>query len=467
MTTKRPPRSKKQGSHADVQGGNYSHGAAIETSFNPLPKGSRDLLAESCERRLGLRERLLQACGRWGYQRVHPPMLEYFDVQARGLNQAEQDRCVRFIEADTGELVSLRADFTPQIARIVAQQEGGQSSSKSKKTSIRYCYAGDIVRVPELQDGGAEQHQVGIELINVSSAYADAEVLALCHAMLKDLGLQDYCFDLAHVGIVRQMMGCLTLSEARKASLHDRLAKKDRAGVLDILRAGSIDEGLSKKVVALCDLHGGPEILEQAKRELKGLGVGKEIRRLQQVCHGLKLEDPDAWSKVVIDLGEVRGHDYYSGLRLRVWAPGVSHPLVRGGRYDHLLARYGRDLTAVGMGVDLDAVELALEVAGANLRSEKAEVRHMVVVPGHSRADRWVAVAANICRRARKRGHCAWIESGLSVAQALAAADAKKVQEISYFAGKEAASEDILYSQWRRRKDGWRETQKHLREKKR
>ncbi|MCA9701301.1 MAG: ATP phosphoribosyltransferase regulatory subunit, partial [Myxococcales bacterium] len=133
-----------------------------DSVFNPLPIGARDLLPATTRRRRAVSEALLGTFERWGYREVMPPLLEYFEVLGRGLGTGERERCVRFIEAGTGELIGLRSDVTPQIARMVAQRVGG---TVEPGDSLRLSYAGTVVRLPAGRHDRAELHQVGVEAV--------------------------------------------------------------------------------------------------------------------------------------------------------------------------------------------------------------------------------------------------------------------------------------------------------------
>ncbi|WP_052553162.1 ATP phosphoribosyltransferase regulatory subunit, partial [Enhygromyxa salina] len=348
--------------------------ATVDTSvFSPLPIGARDLLPIAARRRRALTNELLVWFERWGYREIVPPLIEYFEVLGRGLGAEDRERCVRFIEAGTGGVVALRSDVTPQIARVVAQRVGGAVAAGD---SMRLCYAATLVRLPNGRDDRAELHQVGVEYLGDGSESADAELIGLADASLLALGSSAHRFDLSHAAVVRDALAFLGLSPTIERELRDHLARKDLDGLTRVLERAGVDRASTQAFASLADSYGPPALLAAARKRLRSIGAGEAIDQLREVVAAIEREHPSCAARVLVDLGEVRGFDYYTGLRLRVWAPGVGSPIVRGGRYDDLVSRYGAALPAVGLAFDLDALEDALaaadiQVAGAELSAAR------------------------------------------------------------------------------------------------
>jgi ATP phosphoribosyltransferase regulatory subunit len=392
--------------------------AIIDASvFNPLPIGARDLLPNEARRRRALTGSLLASFERWGYREVVPPLLEYDEVLGRGLGSDERERCVRFIEAGTGQLVALRSDVTPQIARMVAQRVGG---SVQADDAMRLCYAATLVRLPSGRHDRAELHQVGIEYVGDPEPTADAELIGLADAALVELGLRDHRFDLSHTGVVRDALARL-LAEHRTAStieheILDHLARKDRDGLARLLDELGIEAATARAFTSLAELHGPPQLLQEAKGIASQLGAGAALERLTEVVAAVEREYPDTHARLLVDLGEVRGFDYYTGVRLRVWAPGVGGPVVRGGRYDDLVGRYGAGLPATGLALDLDALDQALwaDQAGGQVVGAAPTPACMVATcarpVGRELGAALRAAAVGEAGAARARGLRSWIE---------------------------------------------------------
>ncbi|NVB42062.1 ATP phosphoribosyltransferase regulatory subunit [Pseudenhygromyxa sp. WMMC2535] len=434
--------------------------AIVDASvFNPLPTGARDGLPGPTRRRRAVSEGLLRTFEAWGYREVAPALLEYFEVLGRGLDDAMRERCVRFIEAGTGELIALRSDVTPQIARMVAQRVGG---SVQAGDAMRLCYAATLVRLPAGHYDRAELHQVGVEYVGDGSPEADAELIGLADEALRGQGCATHRFDLAHTGVIRGMLAELELPPAAERELRGRLARKDREGLSAALERWGVRGKVGEAAASLCDLHGEPKLLAAAERKLAplGPGVGEAVARLRAVVAALAAEHPGVHERLLVDLGEVRGFDYYTGMRLRVWAPGSSEPVVRGGRYDDMLARYGASLPATGFAVDLDALEEALLAAGVSVEGEQALAARMVAIaPPPKRASKALraqlrAEAAAEARGARARGLRAWIDTELGLEAAQAMADRRDAARLSWL---RVDGREIVRERWRRRASGWRQ----------
>ncbi|MBL8944504.1 MAG: ATP phosphoribosyltransferase regulatory subunit [Myxococcales bacterium] len=367
------------------------------------PRGARELMPPASGRRQRVVHALIEEFEAWGYARVETPLVEYYDVIARGLTEADRAQCVRFIEAGTGTVVALRSDVTPQIARMAACRIGGELRADAVH---RFCYAADVVRQPDGSGEQTEQHQVGVELLGDGDAWADVELVALCDAALRRVGLREFSIDVAHAQLARTILDALSLPEAARAAVQGRLARKDRDGVAAVLSQAGVDPARAIAVASLCDRVGTTAVVERARAELGGLLPEAIIGALAGLVDAVASYDARLSASLVVDLGETRGFDYYSGVRLRVWAPGVPRPVVRGGRYDGMLARYGAPRPATGFAIDLDALEQALAEPGT--LGPAAPVHVIALAPGAPPPVR--ALAARLARRARESGARAWVQ---------------------------------------------------------
>ncbi len=385
--------------------------------FAPLPRGARDLLPAAQRRRRALTARLLARFDRWGYEAVSTPAVEYFEVHGRGLAERERSRCIRFISPDTGELVTLRSDVTPQIARLAGQRLGDRLREGE---SLRLAYAADVVRLPDGPQGEAEHHQVGVELLGEASPSADAELLALADEALGEAGLRAWHFDLAHVGVARAVLNGLALAERARDELIVRLGRKDVSGIAALLGELGVAADDRRRVLALSDLYGQPSILGRAREVLASPAVDVALDDLAQVIRGVREHSPAAAERISIDLGEVRGFDYYSGLRMRVWSPGSPRPLVVGGRYDHLVGFYGVDAPATGFAIEIEALEAALPAVDGDDDAPPSTTLVAVAAAANAEAR---SLAAQLARSARAAGERAWVQLRVEPAAAAAAAE--------------------------------------------
>lgn len=330
-----------------------------------------------------LAERVMTVFEAWGYARIVTPVFECADVLERGLGHDARAAAIRFVEPGTGEIVALRPDITPQVARLVAtrmaQTEG----------PIRLCYEGAVTRLAgEL--GQRELLQAGIELVDAPAPHGDAEVLAVAAAALAATQLPETRLDVGHVAPARHVLDAAPDAEARRR-LAAALGRKDRAGVRSAARA--FPAAIAPLAEALVVLWGPAEAtLARAGQLVWPDEVRASLDQLRAVLAALaELADPPA-PAVTIDLGDLRGFDYYTGVRFAGYAVGAPDAVLRGGRYDELIGRYGRPARATGFAIDLEAVAEAQRMVGV------APPQAALGVAVHGEG------AATLARRLRARG---------------------------------------------------------------
>jgi len=276
-----------------------------------LPSGVRDFLPRAALRRRALAERVLDVFEAWGYARLITPVFECADVLERGLGHGAKAQAIRFVEPGTGEVVALRPDITPQIARIVATRLA------DVEPPLRLCYEGAVMRLAgEL--GQREVLQAGIELIGADEPTGDAEVLAIAAATLTATQLPETRLDVGHVALARHVLDTAPDRERVAAAL----ARKDRRALRD-----------NPLAEALCTLWGPADATLARARTLPWPDdVRASLDRLAEVLALFaQLADPPV-APVTIDLGDLRGFDYYTGVRFAGYAGGAPDAVLRGGR---------------------------------------------------------------------------------------------------------------------------------------
>jgi ATP phosphoribosyltransferase regulatory subunit len=348
-----------------------------------LPSGVRDLLPRAAARRRALAERVMAVFDAWGYARIVTPVFECADVLERGLGHHARAAAIRFVEPGTGEVVALRPDITPQVARLVATRMA------EVEGPIRLCYEGAVTRLAgEL--GQRELLQAGIELVDAPDPGGDAEVIAVAAVVLVATQLPETRLDVGHVAPARYVLGAVPDDDARQR-LAAALARKDRAGVRSAARA--LPGAIASLAEALVTLWGPAEsTLERAAELAWPTEVRTALARLRAVLVAFaELADPPA-PQVTIDLGDLRGFDYYTGVKFAGYVGGAPDAVLRGGRYDELIARYGRAAHATGFAIDLEAVAEAQRTAG--VAAPAAALGIAVHGPG----------AARLARSLRARG---------------------------------------------------------------
>ena len=323
-----------------------------------LPAGMRDYAPEAAAARRRIVDALLGVFERRGFARVITPAFEYEEVLALGLGDAARAATVRFVEPSSGQVVALRPDITPQIARLIATR------FRNHEGPVRLCYEGTVVRLARGGKGQRELIQAGVELAGLPGPHGDAEMIALAVEALAAVGLARPTIDLGHLGLAREVLAALELPPPALEAARRAIAKRDRAGLDEALGAARGGKPALAFARLLPELTGGPEVLEAAAKKAPNAGVRRALKDLGAIVAAAGARSLDA--RLHVDLGEVRGFDYYTGVRFQAFVPGAPDAVVMGGRYDDLLGRYGRPSPAVGFAVDVDAVVGTLELGSGS-----------------------------------------------------------------------------------------------------
>jgi ATP phosphoribosyltransferase regulatory subunit len=319
-----------------------------------LPSGVRDFLPRAAARRLSLAARLSRVFEAWGYARIITPVFECADVLERGLGGDARAAAIRFVEPGTGEVVALRPDITAQVARLVATRLA------EHEAPVRLCYEGAVYRLSgRLADemGQREIIQAGVELIDLPAPAGDAEVLAVAAAALCSASLPEIRLDVGHVAPVRHVLGAAPDDDTRD-ELARALAKKDRAKLRAI--AAKLPPDVGPLAEALGSLWGAAQPTLARAVELPWPDLVRHgLDEVRVVLHKFAELADQPSPAITIDLGDVRGFDYYTGFRFAGYAGGAPDAVLRGGRYDALIGRYGRPARATGFAIDIEALAQA------------------------------------------------------------------------------------------------------------
>jgi ATP phosphoribosyltransferase regulatory subunit len=310
-----------------------------------IPDGVQDrFLAEAMRRRRA--EAALRECfARWGYWEVIPPTFEYYDNLSVGAGPRLEQAMYRFFDRE-GHVLALRADFTPQVARIVASKLYDQAMP------LRCFYVGSLFRYEEPQAGRQREFtQAGVELIGANTPAGDAEVVALTVAALEALGMKGFQINLGQMAFFRALTR--QLPQDLLAAIRQAIDHKNQSRLAAAL--GEVEDGRRELLARLPDLVGGVEVLDEARTRCDRMGdCEPAMAALDRLASAYRhLEAYGMADRIILDLGEVRGMDYYTGITFRGVVPGLGWPLVSGGRYDDLIAQFGRPLAAVGFGLSI------------------------------------------------------------------------------------------------------------------
>src|SRR5438046_2513598 len=285
---------------------------------------------------------------RWGYRHVITPLVESMDVLDLGLGVDQRRRLYKFTDA-RGDIVALVGERTVPVARLVAGKLRGAA------LPLRLCYAGPVVSTDEARfHHRRETHQVGAELIGASGPVADAEVIALAARCMEATGIRRYQLDVGHAEFFHGIMDAVRLPDDVKSSVRAALAARDFVTLESLLEDTPLKSAEHELLLRFPALRGGPEILQAAGglvRNRRSEAALAELARVREllVAHGIG-------DVVNLDLGAIRDFDYYTGVIFEGYGPDFGRPVAQGGRYDGLLARFGRPAPATGFMIQLDLV---------------------------------------------------------------------------------------------------------------
>lgn len=305
-----------------------------------LPEYIADVLPAEARHLEALRRGLLDLYGSYGYELVMPPLLEYLDSLLTGTGQDLNLRTFKLVDQLSGKTMGLRADITPQVARIDAHL-------LNREGVVRLCYAGSVLHTrPAGMNATREPLQVGAELYGHAGLEADLEIAELALASLALVQADSPRLDLSHMGVIRALLQTLTAPELADEVVA-MVRRKDKPGLRD---CPGLPEATRRALQTLCGLYGGIEILQQARVTLpEHEGIHQALDELQTLAQALGARG----AQVTIDLGEMRGYQYHSGIVFAAYCHDVPSAVIRGGRYDQVGQAFGRARAATGFSLDL------------------------------------------------------------------------------------------------------------------
>ena len=313
--------------------------------IHPIPSGTRDVLPDETREVRAITDILRGVFERHGYGEVYTPALEYESVLARA-DMAEARPAYRVFD-ESGAVLVLRSDMTVPIARVVATRYG------ASEPPLRFCYFAHCYRGVRPQRGQPrELLQAGIELIGAPAPQGTAEALTvLCHS-LDATGLKDYRIGLGDASLFPALMASLDVAEALRPGLLEALVLRDFVGLERTLAESRVSGEAAELLLEVPQRRGGPEVLADMPAQADEAVTG--LRRVHELL------EPSVAERVILDLGLVRNIGYYTGAVFDVYDPALGSPIGGGGRYDDLLARFGRRLPAVGFALGVDRLHIAL-----------------------------------------------------------------------------------------------------------
>ena len=314
-----------------------------------LPEGIEELLPAQAARLESLQRKLLDMYVTWGYELVIPPFIEYLDSLLTGTGNDLDLQTFKITDQLTGRLMGIRADMTPQVARIDAH-------NLKREVPSRLCYMGTVLHTrPATHGGRRSPFQAGVELYGHAGIESDLEVLRLMIATLHASGLEEVHLDLGHVGIFRGLARQSGLDQLAERQLFDALQRKAKPEIEELLQAQPIDSHWRDILESLADLHGDAAVLDTAEALLGDTdeGVRQALSQLRRVA-AMVGAMPNV--SIHFDLAELRGYHYHTGIVFAAFVSGQGQAIAQGGRYDDIGRVFGRARPATGFSTDLKAL---------------------------------------------------------------------------------------------------------------
>jgi len=338
-----------------------------------LPDGIEEVLPPRAQHIENLRRHLLDVMNGWGYDLVMPPALEYIESLLSGAGQDLDLRTFKVTDQLSGRLMGLSADTTPQVARIDAH-------SLAPEGIGRFCYCRTVFHTRSRSLlASRTPTQIGAELYGQAGVEADVEIICLMLETLSAAGLRDVHLDLGNVGVYQAVAEHLALTDEQQQALFELLSLKCRSDVALWARESQLGENAQSIIDALMALQGHPDALTDVATELARLvpATADELDHLMKVTELVMHRYPEA--SVCLDVTELRGYQYHTGLVFGAYVPGYGDAIAQGGRYDETGAAFGRARPARGFSADLRVLEQLGEYSQPEIKT--------VVAPADSKDD--------------------------------------------------------------------------------
>jgi ATP phosphoribosyltransferase regulatory subunit len=344
-----------------------------------LPEGIEEILPPAARRMESLRRELLDLYESWGYELVVPPLIEFLDSLLTGTGNDLELQTFKLTDQLSGRMMGVRADMTPQVARIDAHL-------LKRAGPTRLCYMGEVLRTRADGFGGSRSpYQAGVELYGHRGHESDLEVLTLMLETLRVAGIGEVHLDLGHVAIFRELVRRADLGQEREALLFEALQRKALPEIRQYLVAWSLPASCAAWFLALAELNGGVEVLDEAEAHLTEAGatVREALSVLRNLTAALRRQRPEL--PIHVDLAELRGYHYHTGVVFAAYVTGQGQAVAQGGRYDEIGQVFGRARPATGFSADLATL--------LRIGTTPDRTRRVIGAPAETDAalERWIA----------------------------------------------------------------------------
>lgn len=316
------------------------------------PEGVRDIYNIECRKKLVLQDRLHHVLHLYGYQDIQTPMFEFSDVFCEEIGTIPSRELYKFFDREGNTLV-LRPDITPSVARAAA------TLFDTEDMPVRLCYMGNtFINHSSYQGRLKENTQFGAELIGIDSIAADAEMLALVVDALKKVGLQEFQVNIGHIDFFQSLIDEAMLDDETESRIRELIINRNYFGVEELLDTMELRRCTREAFAALPELAGGAEVLKEAKDVAPNASALRAVKRLEEIYDILVAYGVE--DHISFDLSMSGAYGYYTGIIFRGYTFGTGDAIVKGGRYDHLMEKFGKRAPSIGFAIVVDDLMSAL-----------------------------------------------------------------------------------------------------------
>ena len=352
------------------------------------PEGVRDIYSRECEIKLTLQKKLNQVLHLYGYRDIQTPTFEYYDVFREEIGSTSTQELYKFFDRE-GNILALRPDITPSVARAAA------TLFDTEDFPLRFCYVGNtFINHTSYRGKLKENTQFGAELIGLDSVEADAEMMAMVADALKKTGLEEFQISIGHVDFLQSILSAAELDEETVERIRELIGNRNFFGAEELLEEKDVKKEIKEAFAILPELMGTEDVLDKAQQFAISDKAKAAIERLRQINHLLCLYN--ASDHVTFDLSMSGSYGYYTGIIFRAYTYGTGDAVVRGGRYDHLLEKFGKKTPSIGFAIILDELMSALD-----RQKIKVETGHRNLLVYTDATEQW---AISLARSFRAKG---------------------------------------------------------------
>lgn len=311
-----------------------------------LPEGVEEILPPKALQLEHMRRSIIDLLSTWGYEFVIPPMIEYLESLLTGTGEDLDLKTFKITDQLSGRLMGIRADMTPQVARIDAHL-------LKRDTPTRLCYYGSVLHTRPGKSGETRSPlQLGAELYGHAGVASDIEIVKLMLATLKHVGIAQTYMDIGHIGFFRALSAESSLNDEQRATVFEALQRKAKDELKAFYKEWNVSDSASNALLALVDLNGDVSVLDEAENLLNNVSseIAGYIEEVKTLANAIQ---DQADVTINIDLAELRGYHYHTGMVYTAFVPGHGEGIAFGGRYDDIGKAFGRARPATGFSLDV------------------------------------------------------------------------------------------------------------------